>query len=524
MSKSSIEWTDSTWNPTTGCTKISKECDNCYAEKLTNRYMHNSKQPKYKSGFNVVVEHDSSLQEPATWNGPLTVFVNSMSDLFHKDVSLDFIKKVFKTMNDTPSVTYQVLTKRHDKLKGYSSQLTWTDNIWMGVSVGNKVAIRRIKSLVSCGAKHKFLSIEPLLEDLGDFSLKGIDLVFVGGESGPKCRPMKKEWVLKIKDNCIKQNVAFFFKQWGDDKNNPDKNDPTINKLHTYHAKGGSLLDGELYLKNPSVTRNPVQKIALFGKDYYVMDNFEDLLTIWELKTYLPLMEDELFAQLKDDIKKNGINDPILFYKTKDGSKLVIEGHTRLSAAIKLRIKDIPSKEIQEHFTCLEDIKLWMVKHQFQRRNLSSVERIKLAMLSKETIEQMARDNLSKAGKQEKINNTIDTNAEIAKIAGVGRSTVVRYTSVFKEGSELIKKKLNKGEITISTAYQSLKKSNAEPRKVETKIDNEASEKYVTLNSISQGKLQIKEGIIDYFIVTKKDKTKKISKYLSPKAGLCLID
>jgi protein gp37/ParB-like chromosome segregation protein Spo0J len=464
MAESSIEWTQKTWNPTTGCTIFSKECDNCYARKETNRYMHNPKLPKYHAGFDKVVMHESSLDEPYKIIEPATIFVNSMSDLFHKDISLEFIKKVFKVMNDTPQHTYQVLTKRDHLLNRYSNELNWTDNIWMGVSVGMQASTKKIDNLRASGAKRKFLSVEPLIEEITDMDLTGIDLVLVGGESGSNsARPIKKEWILRVKQICEEQKVPFFFKQWGMKRNNPDPNDPTLNKEHRYHAKGGSMLDGKLYLSNPSVRDDKVPTINIFGTECYIMDEAYDLNTIWELKSYLPMMEDELLRQLTDDVKKNGVNDPILYWVNPEGKKLVIEGHTRLSAAISARKKDLPSKEIHEDFQNLDDIKLWMIKHQFQRRNLSSLERIELAFHSKETIEKTAKQNLSKAGKGENINNPIDTTAEIAKIAGVGRTTVIRYTNVVANASQTVLKKLKQGEISINAAYSSIKV--AEPKK-----------------------------------------------------------
>jgi protein gp37 len=190
MSKTNIEWTSATWNPTTGCTKISKECENCYAEKLTKRYMTMPNHVKYHKGFDKFVMHEDALNEPFKWKEPKTVFVNSMSDLFHKEVKIEFLKKVFAVMNKTPQHTYQILTKRANYLKKYSDQLTWSDNIWMGVSVGHKAGERRIQDLVDSGAKHKFLSVEPLIEELNDLNLEGIDWVIVGGESGDnKSRP-----------------------------------------------------------------------------------------------------------------------------------------------------------------------------------------------------------------------------------------------------------------------------------------------------------------------------------------------
>ena len=501
MAESNIEWTNTTWNPTTGCTKISKECDNCYAEVMTKRMMHMPNQPRYKNGFDVFVEHDDALNEPFNWKKPKTVFVNSMSDLFHKDVTIEFLQKIFTVMNNTPQHTYQVLTKRHHELEKYSSQLNWTDNIWMGVSVGHVAGERRIESLVKCGAKHKFLSVEPLIEELSDLNLKGIDWVICGGESGDnKARPIEKDWILKIKRNCEQYNVPFFFKQWGKQKFNPNPNDPTIDKQHRYHAKGGCMLDRKLFLENPCVKDDSVPMINLFGLDYYVMDEFQDLKTIWELKSYLPIMESELFEQLKNDIKTNGLNDPILYLTTPEGSKLVIEGHTRLKACLELKMSLIPTKEINEIFTDLDEIKLWMIKHQFQRRNLSSVEKIQLAYLSKDTIENMAKINLSKGGKNIDVIEHVDTNAEIAKIAGVGRTTVVRYSSILDKGSKSIIDKLNKGEISISSAYDSTKGLISKKDK-EVKIKKTVECNFIS--SIEEGKEKMQAGIIDGFIILK---------------------
>lgn len=522
MSKSSIEWTDSTWNPTTGCTHISKECDNCYAEKETYRKMHNSKLPKYKAGFDVVVEHPSTLLEPFTWNKPRTVFVNSMSDLFHKDISLDFIKKVFEVMNNTPEHTYQVLTKRQDILLKYSSELTWSDNIWMGVSVGMQISTRKIEALVKCGAKHKFLSIEPLIEDLGEYSLKGIDLVFVGGESGSNdVRPMEREWVMNVYEQCKKDNVVFFFKQWGKSRNNPDPKDPTIEHSHPYHAKGGCLLDGKLYLDNPSNKSSNVQYINLFGTNYLIVEEFKELNAIWELKSYLPMMDEDLYAQLKQNIKENGINDPILYYTTKEGKKLVVEGNTRLSVAIDLKLKDVPTKELKEAFESIEDIKLWMVQHQIQRRNLSPIEKIQLAMQSKETIEKLAKDNLSKAGKNEAVELKIDTNEEIAKLAGVSRTSIVRYTSVLNKASKSTIQQLNKGEISISSAFNSVKDKPEKTIRPLLKQPNEIE--YISIESFEDGTDKINAGIIDYFIVVKDLKSEEIKKHINKRSGVMVL-
>jgi protein gp37 len=169
---------------------------------------------KYLNNFKITL-HPETLDIPYTWKKPKVVFVNSMSDLFHKDVPLSFIKKVFKVMNETPQHTYQVLTKRADLLARYHEELTWTQNIWMGVSVENQTVTNRIDFLRNTGAKIKFLSLEPLLSGLQNLNLTNIDWVIVGGESGPKARPMEKKWVLDIKRQCERENVPFFFKQWG---------------------------------------------------------------------------------------------------------------------------------------------------------------------------------------------------------------------------------------------------------------------------------------------------------------------
>jgi protein gp37/ParB-like chromosome segregation protein Spo0J len=505
MSESSIEWTQRTWNPTTGCSSVGKECDLCYARTLTDRYKYNSRLPKYKQGFDVIVEHPYTLKEPYNWKQPQTVFVNSMSDIFHKDISISFIKQVFEVMNDTPH-TYQVLTKRDHLLKRYSEQLKWTDNIWMGVSVGIQSSTKRIDSLRQCGAKKKFLSVEPLIEEIAEMNLTGIDLVFVGGESGDnRARPMEKSWVLKVKQLCDDAGVAFFFKQWGLERNNPDPADPTMNKAHRYYAKGGCMIDGKVYLTNPSIKDDSTPTINLFGHDYYIMDNKYELNTIWELKSYLPEMEKELFDQLKDDIKRNGVNDPILYWVTPEGLKLVIEGHTRLQAAIQSNLKSIPMKQVNDAF------------------NLSAVEKIQLAYLSKDTIEKTAKENLSKAGKGNEVAEHIDTNAEIARIAGVGRTSVVRYTAVIERASKSVLTQLNRGEISITAAHNSIK--DLPDQSAEPIIEKPNREKPVKmLTSIERGKKLLRAGDIEALIVLKnKTQLDMLTSKQKSKAGIYLL-
>lgn len=212
MAQSSIEWTEQTWNPTTGCTKISQGCKFCYAEVMTKR-LHGMGQQKYQNGFKLTL-HPATLNEPRRWK-PSIIFVNSMSDLFHERVPLDFIQAVFKVMNECPQHQFQVLTKRAERLEQVSPLLKWTDNIWAGVSVENQETLFRIAHLQRTGAAIKFLSCEPLLEALPGLILAGIDWVIVGGESGFKARPIYEEWVLDIRDQCQAANVPFFFKQWG---------------------------------------------------------------------------------------------------------------------------------------------------------------------------------------------------------------------------------------------------------------------------------------------------------------------
>jgi len=213
MSKSSIEWTQMTWNPTTGCNKLSAGCKFCYAEVMTRR-LKGMGQEKYSQGFKFRI-HPAALLIPFTWNKPQVVFVNSMSDLFHKDVPLEFLQKVFKVMNETPQHTYQVLTKRGDILEKYAPFLNFTPNIWMGVSVEDAQVIDRIDYLRKVESQVRFLSVEPLLGPLPNLNLNGIHWVIVGGESGFKARPMQEDWVEEIRIQCREANVPFFFKQWG---------------------------------------------------------------------------------------------------------------------------------------------------------------------------------------------------------------------------------------------------------------------------------------------------------------------
>ena len=237
MAQSSIEWTEMTWNPTTGCSKISAGCKFCYAEVMSRR-LKAMGVDKYENNFKLTI-HEDELNTPYTWKKPKVVFVNSMSDLFHKDVPIGFIQKVFKVMKDNPQHVFQVLTKRADLLRYYDSEgyLDWTHNIWMGVSIENAKVMERLDLLKKTKARVKFLSCEPLIGPLNMMKLKGIDWVIVGGESGRKPRPMKAEWVTDIKNQCQKDDVAFFFKQWGG----------------TNKKKAGRVLEGQTWDEMPEI-------------------------------------------------------------------------------------------------------------------------------------------------------------------------------------------------------------------------------------------------------------------------------
>lgn len=211
--RSDIEWTESTWNPLTGCTKISPGCKHCYAERMARR-LKAMGQPNYANGFKLTM-HEHLLERPLEWKRPQMIFVSSMSDLFHEGVPLDFFQKVFDVMRHASWHTFQVLTKRSKHLLDLSQVVDWPINVWMGVSVENSNYTFRIDHLRQTDAHIKFLSLEPLLGPLPDLDLHDIDWVIVGGESGPGARPIREEWVIDIRDQCLTSNVPFFFKQWG---------------------------------------------------------------------------------------------------------------------------------------------------------------------------------------------------------------------------------------------------------------------------------------------------------------------
>jgi protein gp37 len=230
---SSIEWTESTWNPVTGCTKVSPGCKHCYAERMAMR-LQAMGQANYERGFQVSV-HERALELPLGWKKPQTVFVNSMSDLFHEKVPEEFIRRVFDVMRRASWHTFQVLTKRAERMEKLGQDLDWPTNVWMGVSVETQKYLGRLDHLRRTPAYVRFISFEPLLEGLGEIDLRGIHWAIVGGESGPKARPMDERWVVDIRDQCLAARVPFFFKQWGG----------------TNKKKAGRVLDGQTWNQQP---------------------------------------------------------------------------------------------------------------------------------------------------------------------------------------------------------------------------------------------------------------------------------
>ncbi|MDK2815663.1 MAG: hypothetical protein PWR22_291 [Moorella sp. (in: firmicutes)] len=232
---SSIEWTESTWNPVTGCSKISAGCKHCYAERMAHR-LQMMGNPRYKNGFKLTL-HPDLLELPLKWHRPRMIFVNSMSDLYHEDIPKEFILKVFEVMNKAHWHTFQILTKRVERLVEIAPRVHWTPNIWQGVTIENQDVAYRINFIRQIPATVRFLSCEPLIGPLYKIDLTGIHWVIVGGESGPKARPMSPEWVRTIRDLCTISNVPFFFKQWGG-----------VQKHRT-----GRILDGHIWNQYPQI-------------------------------------------------------------------------------------------------------------------------------------------------------------------------------------------------------------------------------------------------------------------------------
>lgn len=242
---SGIEWTDATWNPVTGCTKISPGCKNCYAERLALR-LRAMGNPRYERGFAVTL-HPAQLALPLRWRRPSRIFVNSMSDLFHEDVPIEFIERVFEVMAQASWHVFQILTKRSQRLATLAPRLRWAPNIWQGVSVESARYASRIGNLLNVPASVRFLSLEPLLGALPNLPLSGVDWVIVGGESGGGRRPIEAVWVQEIRDQCLAASVPFFFKQWGG----------------RTPRSGGRLLDGRTWDDLPTIA--PREPLTVMG-------------------------------------------------------------------------------------------------------------------------------------------------------------------------------------------------------------------------------------------------------------------
>ena len=245
---SSIEWTEATWNPVTGCTKVSPGCKHCYAERKAKR-LQAMAQPRYRNGFRVTLQPDV-LGEPLQWKRPKMIFVNSMSDLFHKQVPLEYIQQVFAVMRDAHWHTFQILTKRGERLQADAGKLKWPTNVWMGVSVESSEHLYRVEQLRAVPAAVRFLSIEPLLGPIPELSLADVDWVIVGGESGPGARPIEVSWVRMIRDRCFEEDVPFFFKQWGG----------------VWKSRQGRLLDGRTWDEIPRKVRPTIQRAPTSGR------------------------------------------------------------------------------------------------------------------------------------------------------------------------------------------------------------------------------------------------------------------
>ena len=244
MAKSAIEWTESTWNPVTGCTKVSLGCRHCYAERMASR-LQAMGQPNYKRGFQITL-HEEALEVPLRWKKPQMVFVNSMSDIFHEKVPEEFIRRVFEVMRKASWHPFQVLTKRAERIERICREIDWPTNVWMGVSVEARKYVERVDYLKRIPAGVKFISFEPLIEALGEMDLSGIDWAIVGGESGPKARPMERAWVIEIREQCLAARVPFFFKQWGG----------------TNKKKAGRLLDGRTWDELPRQIVSPLARAS----------------------------------------------------------------------------------------------------------------------------------------------------------------------------------------------------------------------------------------------------------------------
>jgi protein gp37 len=500
MAKNSkIGWTHHTANLWWGCVKVADGCSNCYACEIAEFRQHDvwgNDKPRrmIKDVWKSLGKYQKEAEE---LNEIHRVFVGSMMDLFELPKPLvdsngnPMIEGIDEFSNtgqlrdrffsevvpNSPNLMFLLLTKRPSNINKYIPE-EWKDNppknVMFGTSVSDqKTAKTFIPQLAKVNGK-RFLSAEPLTGPIdlmeqdvdGNPLLASLHWIITGGESGVKdIRQMESEWVSVIKDHCKNNNIPFYFKQWGRDEFNPDQNDPTIKKKHPWHAKGGCMYDGKIYMNYPShFSDDTTHIINLFDEDHFVIDQWKGFYIIDELKSYLPAMDDEIYLKLRKNIKSNGLDNQILYFENKQKKRIVIDGHSRLRACLEIGLTHIPSRKVVEKFENIGEIKLWIVKNQCERRNLSTVERLKLAFLSINEIEKMAYKNLSLAGKNKTVDKKINTCEEIGKIAGVSPSTVSRYKFVmdnFKEFDDISKTiidNLNNGVISISKAQSLMKK------------------------------------------------------------------
>ena len=496
-----IGWTHHSANIWWGCVKISDGCSNCYACEIAEFRQHDvwgSDKPRRK--IENVWKEITKYQKEAKKAGQIhRVFVGSMMDIFEKPMPLvdhngnpitqndnelwntGLLRDKFfnEIVPDCPNLMFLLLTKRPYNINKYIP-IEWKENppknVMFGTSVSNQAnANTLIPHLAKVNGK-RFLSAEPLIGQVdlmqqdadGNSLLDSLHWIITGGESGLKdIRQMESKWVSVIKNQCENNKIPFYFKQWGRDEFNPDQNDPTIKKKHPWHAKGGCMYEGKIYMNYPShFNDETIPVVNLFDVDHFVIDQWEGLHIVDELKSYLPPMNDEIYLKLKENIKLNGIDNHIIYFENKQKKRIVIDGHSRLKACLDIGITDFLSRKVVDKFENIDEIKLWMVKNQCERRNLSKVERLKLAFLSINEIEKKAYKNLSLAGKNKTVDKKINTCEEIADIAGVSPSTVSRYKFVmdnfneFDEIAKTIVDNLNNGLITISKA-QSLMKTHS---------------------------------------------------------------
>ena len=296
--------------------------------------------------------------------------------------------------------------------------------------------------------------------------------------------------------------------------NPADQNEPAAEITLPYHQKGGYMENGNVCFNGKKKEIEELKWASYFGENRNVMDFYQGLVTIWEFKSHLPFMEEALFDQLKENIAQNGIIDPILYIVTPDEDKIVLEGHTRLMAAIELGLTDFPTKEITETFQSMDEIKLWMIKHQFQRRNLTNAQRLKLAYLSKPLLEEMAKKNISEGGKGKKVDKPFHTSVEISKLAGVSKASVIRFANVMENASKDIVDRMMRNEISVSFAYdtiRSVKPNQTQERKM--------------LSSIEEGRKLIESNEISAFIIVKdEEQIKTLEKKVPSNIAFLMLD